>query len=235
MNLPQHIVLIPDGNRRWARKRGLPPFFGHREGVKASEKIFKAALDMGIPCLTFWGSSLDNITKRSPQEVNFLFDIFERWFKKLAKSKDIHKNFVKINVFGRWNKLFPERVKKPIRQAIEKTKNYRNHQLTFLMAYSGIDEMTNAIQRIAKLTLRRGSGQGIDEKLIKNNLWTKDLPAVDLVIRTGGEPHWSMGMMMWDVADSQLYFTETLLPDFSVEEFKKAIDRYSKTERRMGA
>jgi len=235
MNLPQHIVLIPDGNRRWARKRGLPPFFGHRQGAKTTEKILKAALDLKIPYFTFWGTSLDNITKRSPQEVNFLFDIFERWFKKLAKSKDIHKNFVKINVFGRWNKLFPERVKKPIRQAIEKTKNYRNHQLTFLMAYSGIDEMTNAIQRIAKLTLRRGSGQGIDEDLIKKNLWTKDLPAVDLVIRTGGEPHWSMGMMMWDVANAQLYFTETLLPDFSVEEFKKAIDRYSKTERRMGA
>jgi len=234
MNLPNHIVLIPDGNRRWARKRGLPPFFGHRQGVKASEKIFKAALDMGIPCLTFWGTSLDNITKRSPQEVNFLFDIFERWFKKLAKSKDVHKNFVKINVLGRWNKLFPERVKKSIRQAIEKTKNYRNHQLTFLMAYSGIDEMTNTIKQIANRRVQN-PGLKIDEDLIKKNLWTKDLPAVDLVIRTGGEPHWSMGMMMWDVANSQLYFTETLLPDFSVEEFKKAIEKYSKTERRMGA
>ena len=234
MNLPQHIVLIPDGNRRWAKKRGLPPFFGHRQGVKTTEKILKAALDLKIPYFTFWGTSLDNVIKRSPQEVNFLFKIFEHWFKKMAKSKEVHKNFVKVNVLGRWNKLFPERVKKSIRQAIEKTKNYRNHQLTFLMAYSGIDEMTNAVKQIAN---RKAQGKNlkIDEKLIKENLWTKDLPPVDLVIRTGGEPHWSMGMMMWDVANTQLYFTETLLPDFSVEEFKKAIEQYSKTERRMGA
>jgi len=102
------------------------------------------------------------------------------------------------------------------------------------MAYSGIDEMTSAVKQIAN---RKAQGKNlkIDEKLIKENLWTKDLPPVDLVIRTGGEPHWSMGMMMWDVANAQLYFTETLLPDFSVEEFKKAIEQYSKTERRMGA
>lgn len=234
MNLPQHIVLIPDGNRRWARKRGLPPFFGHRQGAKTTEKILKVALDLKIPYFTFWGSSLDNVIKRSPQEVNFLFKIFEHWFKKLAKSKEVHKNFAKINVLGRWNKLFPEKVKKSIRQAIEKTKNYRNHQLTFLMAYSGIDEMTSTIKQIANRKAQ-SINLKIDEGLIKSNLWTKDLPPVDLVIRTGGEPHWSMGMMMWDVADAQLYFTETLLPDFSVEEFKKAIEQYSKTERRMGA
>ena len=234
MNLPNHIVLIPDGNRRWARNKGLPPFFGHRQGAKTMEKILKAALDMKIPCLTFWGASLDNITKRSPREVKFLFDIFERWFKKLIKTKEVHQNSVKINILGRWEKLFPEKVKKPMKEAMEKTKNYKNYQLTFLMAYSGIDEMISAIQRIAKIKNQKSKIK-IDGELIKNNLWTKDLPAVDLVIRTGGEPHWSMGMMMWDVANAQLYFTETLLPDFSVEEFKKAIDRYSKTERRMGA
>ena len=238
MNLPQHIVLIPDGNRRWARKRGLPPFFGHRQGAKTLEKILKAALDLKIPYFTFWGTSLDNITKRSPQEVNFLFDIFERWFKKLAKSKDIHKNFVKINVFGRWNKLFPERVKKPIRQAIEKTKNYKNYQLTFLMAYSGIDEMTTAIRGIAEFRIQN-SELRINEESIKANLWTKDLPAVDLVIRTASErdnwSHLSAGLMMWDLADAQIYFTQTLFPDFSVAEFKKAIKQYSQTERRMGA
>jgi len=235
MNLPNHIVLIPDGNRRWAKKRKKPPYFGHREGVKTTGKILKTALELKIPCFTFWGTSLDNITKRSPQEVKFLLNLFEIYFKKLIKNKEIHQNFVKVNVLGRWNKLFPEKVKRPIKTLVEKTKNYKNHQLTILLAYSGIDEMTTAIQRIAELTLRRGSGQGIDEKLIKSNLWTKDLPPVDLVIRTGGEPHWSSGLMMWDVADAQLYFTETLYPDFSAEEFKKAIKEYSETQRRMGA
>jgi undecaprenyl diphosphate synthase len=237
MNLPNHIVLIPDGNRRWAREKGLPSYFGHRQGVKAAEKILKAALETKIPCFTFWGSSLDNITKRSPQEVKFLFDIFERWFKKLTKNKEIHQNFVKINVLGRWNKLFPEKVKKPIKEAIEKTKNYKNYQLTFLMAYSGIDEMTNAIKQIAKRKSQSAKFK-INEETIKNNLWTKDLPAVDLLIRTGNErdnwSHFSSGLMMWDTANAQFYFTKTLFPDFSVEEFKKAIEQYSQTERRMG-
>ena len=234
MNLPQHIVIIPDGNRRWAKKKGLPSFFGHREGAKTTERILKVALDLKIPYFTFWGCSVNNITKRSKTEVKFLLKLFEKYFKKLADTKEIHRQKVKVNAVGRWRELFPENVKRAIKEVINKTKNYKNHQLTFLLAYSGIDEMTAAISKIAELTLRRGSGQGIDGKLIKNNLWTKDLPPVDLVIRTGGEPHWSDGAMMWDAANAQLYFTETLWPDFSVEEFKKAISTYQKTERRLG-
>ncbi|MDP3093870.1 MAG: polyprenyl diphosphate synthase [bacterium] len=253
MNLPNHIVIMPDGNRRWARKKGLPPFFGHRQGAKTLEKILKAVLELKIPYFTFWGTSLDNVTKRSSSEVNFLFKLFEQHFKKLARSKEVHQNKIKINVIGRWRELFPESVKRVMEEAILKTKDYKNYQLTFLMAYSGIDEMTSAIQRIAKIKnqffdkLRINPEQSrvgqkskfkIDEKLIKNNLWTKDLPAVDLVIRTGSEQdnwsHLSSGVMMWDVADAQIYFTKTLYPDFSVAEFKKAVEQYSQTERRMG-
>ena len=241
MNLPKHIVIIPDGNRRWAKKRGLPPFFSHRHGAKTAEKIFRAALDLKIPYFTFWGSSLDNIVKRPAAEIDFLFKLFERYFKRSAKDKEIHSRQIKISALGRWEKLFPEKAKKAIREAIEKTKNYKNYHLTFLLAYSGVDEMTTAIQRIASI-LRTSDVPNIDDnfrtsdvqKLVKNNLWTKDLPPVDLVIRTGGEPHNSNGFMMWDTADSQLYFTETLWPEFSVEEFKKAISTYQKTERRLG-
>jgi undecaprenyl diphosphate synthase len=101
------------------------------------------------------------------------------------------------------------------------------------MAYSGIDEMMEAIKSIANIKLKNPNLE-ITNDLIKANLWTRDLPAVDFVIRTGGEPHWSQGMMMWDVAEAQLYFTETLWPDFSSEEFRKALDHYGKTERRFG-
>lgn len=237
MNLPNHIVLIPDGNRRWARKKGLPPFFGHRQGAETLEKILKAVLELKIPYFTFWGSSLDNVTKRSSSEVNFLFKLFERHFKKLVKDKEIYQSGVKINVFGRWEKLFPEKTKKAIKEAIEKTKNHKNFHLTFLMAYSGIDEMTSAIKKIAELKIKNVELRTTEE-LIKNNLWTKDLPAVDLVIRTASErdnwSHLSVGVMMWDIADAQLYFTKTLYPDFSVAEFKKAVEQYSQTERRMG-
>ena len=235
MNLsrPQHIVVVPDGNRRWAKKRGLPSFFGHKEGAKTTEKLLKAVLDLKIPYFTFWGSSLDNIAKRPAQEVQFLLKLFERYFKKLANSKEVNQNKIKINILGRWRELFPESVKQAMEEAIKKTKDYKNYQWTFLIAYSGVDEMTAAIQKITELRIKNRELR-INKELIKNNLWTKDLPAVDLVIRTGGEPHWSAGMMMWDVADSQLYFTETLYPDFSVEEFKKAINKYGQTERRMG-
>lgn len=232
-NSLKHIVLIPDGNRRWARKRGLPSYLGHRKGAEITEKILKASFEMKIPCFTFWGSSLDNIFKRSKKEVNFLFRIFEQMFKKVLKSKEIDKNSVKINVFGRWNKLFPEKLKKIINLAIKKTRKNKKYQLTFLMAYSGIDEMKEAIKKITKLKFKNPKLK-INENLIKNNLWTKNLPAVDLVIRTGGEPHWSSGLMMWDVANSQFYFTDTLYPDFTIREFRKAVELYKKTERRMG-
>jgi undecaprenyl diphosphate synthase len=102
------------------------------------------------------------------------------------------------------------------------------------MAYSGVDEMTEAIKKITESKLQNPN-LIIDGALVKNYLWTKDLPAVDFVIRTGGEPHWSQGIMMWDVAEAQLYFTETLWPDFGSEEFKEALRDYENRERKFGA
>src|SRR3989344_5952534 len=153
-NALKHIVVVPDGNRRWAKKRGLPPFFGHRQGAKIMEKISRAALDLKIPYFTMWCCSADNLTKRSRKEVDFLLNIFARYFKKLIKTKEIHQNRVKINVLGGWEKLLPDKVKQPIKALIEKTKDYRDYQLTLLMAYSGLDEMTEAIKKIAHLTSR---------------------------------------------------------------------------------
>jgi undecaprenyl diphosphate synthase len=233
MDIPKHVVLIPDGNRRWAGKKGLPSFMGHRAGAKTTEKLFKTALESGVECLTFWSASLDNLVKRSPQEVKLLMKLFEANFKKVAKSEAIRKNKVKINILGRWKELFPESVKKVLQSAIDATKHNEGRHLTFLMAYSGMDEMRNAVEKISELKVKKKNLE-IDDDLIKQNLWTKDLPPVDLVIRTGGEPHWSSGLMMWDVADSQLYFTETLFPDFSPAEFKKALEYYGTIERRKG-
>ena len=231
--LPKHTVIIPDGNRRWAKKRGLPSFMGHREGAKNTERLLKASLDLGLENLTLWGSSVDNVTKRSSAEVKFLMKIFEIYFKNLAKRKEIHENEISIGVLGRWEEFFPEATKKAIKGAIDKTKKYKKRRLTFLMAYSGLDEMTEAVRKISQAKAKDKKLK-IDGELIKKNLWTKNLPPVDLVIRTGGEPHWSSGMMMWDIANSQFYFTETLYPELSVAEFKKALENYGKTERRMG-
>lgn len=188
---------------------------------------------MGLENLTIWGTSVDNVTKRSPAEIKFLMKIFEMYFRKLAKRKELRDAEIRVEVLGRWKEFFPESVKKAIQSAMDETKKYNKRRLTFLMAYSGLDEMTSAVKKVAEAKAR-DKNLKVDGNLIKKNLWTKNLPPVDLVIRTGGEPHWSSGMMMWDIANSQFYFTETFLPDFSVAEFKKALENYGATERRMG-
>jgi undecaprenyl diphosphate synthase len=178
--------------------------------------------------------SADNVLKRPKKEVEVLFSIFKKQFKKLAKSKEIQKEGVKINVFGLWKKLFPEEVKEAIKEAIEKTKKNKNFVLTFLLAYNGTDEMLEAIKKIVKKA--REKEIEITEKTLIENLWTGTLPPVDLVIRTGceGDPHNSAGFMMWHTAYSQFYFTKTFFPDFSPEEFEKAIKNFQKRERRFG-
>jgi len=234
-NIPKHIALIPDGNRRWARKKGFLPWLGHQAGTKALEKILDKALQLKIPYFTFWGGSYDNLTKRSKTEVNFLFKVYTDRFRKVLKDERTHRNKMKINVLGRWREILPKKSQEAIEKAIEATKNYNRYFSTFLIAYDGTDEMLDCIQEIAKKTA--GNPKKITKDLIKENLWTKDLPSVDLVIRTGCEsdPHLSAGFMMWDTTYSQLYFTQTLFPDFGQKEFEKIIEDYSKRERRLGA
>lgn len=227
----QHIALIPDGNRRWAKKRGMPSFFGHRAGAKAVEKILQKSLELQIPYFTLWAASMDNITKRSPEEVSFLFSLFGEYFTSLITRPEITENEIQVKVLGRWREVLPQNAKDAIEAVVEKTKNYSKHNLTVLLGYSGVDEMTEAVKNIAN---NKEQIEKIDSQTIKDYLWTRDLPPVDLVIRTGGEPHWSSGFMMWDTANSQFYFTETLLPDFSPEEFVSAIEKISAVERRMG-
>lgn len=233
IEIPNHVAIILDGNRRWAKKRGYNPWIGHKYGAKKVEEILKAALDLKIPYISLWGSSLDNLAKRSKKETSFLLEIFKKEFIKLAKDKDIHKNKVRIEVLGRWKEMFPEEVKQSIQQAINKTKNYNNIFLNFFLAYSGIDEMMQAIKNIVNLA-RNKKDLKITPQLIKNNLFTYDLPPVDYLIRTGGEPHLSCGFMMWDIADTRLYFSDKLWPDFTKEDFICAIKEYKKFKRRFG-
>ncbi|HNY35838.1 MAG TPA: polyprenyl diphosphate synthase [Candidatus Pacearchaeota archaeon] len=231
MKIPNHVAIIPDGNRRWAKKRNLATFLGHEKGSDTSEKIIEKALEMKIPYLTIWGSSLDNILKRSKSEVNCLFKIFEKEFNKLAENENVHKNKVKVEVIGKWREYFPESTKKAIENTIKKTKNYDKYLITFLMAYNGTDEMIDCIKKIKE---KRGE---VNEKTIIENLWTKDLPPVDLLIRTGCEndPHLSAGFMMWHTAYSQLYFTNKYFPDFKEKQFEEAIRDYIERDRRKGS
>lgn len=233
-NIPKHIALIPDGNRRWARKRGFHPWIGHRAGTKALEKILEKTRELEIPYFTFWGGSFDNLTKRPKIEIKFLVKLYTEYFKKVAKDKKIHQNEVKINVFGRWREIFSEEAKKAVEKAVKATENYGKYFLTLLLAYNGADEIKACIQNI--LDIDQNKIVKVSDNLIKENLWTKDLPPVDILIRTGCEndPHMSAGFMMWDTAYSQFHFTETLFPAFSPQEFEKIIKDFGKRERRMG-
>jgi tritrans,polycis-undecaprenyl-diphosphate synthase [geranylgeranyl-diphosphate specific] len=230
-NIPKHIAIIPDGNRRWARNRGFKPWIGHRIAFnKNFKEIFDAALDLKIPYLSFWISSKDNLKKRPKAEVKFLLNLFKKKFAELVDDKTIHKNQVRINVIGEWKTQLSKEVKIPIIQAIEATKNYNNFFLNFFIAYSGVDEMLNAVKKINKQ-----NNSKITSEIIKKNLLTKNLPPVDLLIRTGGEAHISSGFMMWDVADAELYFSDKLNPDFTADDFIDAIKDYSTRRRRLGA
>ncbi len=236
--LPNHIAIIPDGNRRWAKAKGLPGFMGHREGAKTTEKILSEAVKLGVPYLTFWGASVSNLEKRDSKEVRFLIKLFTAYFKRIAKAKLIHQKQVNIQVLGRWRDYFPKEAQVAIRGAVEATKKYSAFHLTILLAYSGTEEMLVAVNEIISSV---GVGarhalplQQVDAVTLKSHLYTKNLPPVDLVIRTGNEPHLSTGFMMWDTAEAQLYFSKNMWPDFTTDEMLLALQNFAKMQRRMG-
>lgn len=229
--LPNHVVIIPDANRRWAKEHNLKSWEGHEAGAKNIEELVKYALKRGVKCLSFWGSSMDNLTKRPMEEKVALLDIYKRYFERLLKNPEIDENEARINVIGRWEEQFPDSLKGIIYKVIEKTRKYEKRMLNFLLAYSGDDEMISAIEKINDSYEK---GTKITSEIIKKNLMTADIPTVDYLIRTGGEPHLSAGFMMWDTANSQLYFSEEKFPDFGPEKFEEALNEFSRRGRRFG-
>lgn len=230
----KHIAIIPDGNRRWAKRKGISVERGHKIGVETTQKIFDKAVELKIPYITFWAASYDNLLKRSKEEVSFLVGLINEEFQKLLTDAKIQENKIKIRILGRFKEMLPVKTIKIIEKLMAKTERHNLLSLTFLLAYNGTDEMVEAIKRITKAA--KESAIKITSEAIRSFLWTKDLPPVDLVIRTGCEddPHNSAGFMMWHTAHSQYYFTKTLYPDFSPEEFEMAIQDFLKRERRFG-
>ena len=230
-DLPKHVAIIPDGNRRWAKEKGLEPWDGHEVGAQNTEILLRKAMALGVKCFSLWGSSLENMTRRPLAEKVALLRIYEEYFNKLLHSSDIHDNEVKINFIGRWEDQFPSSLKKVMQQCVEATEHYSQHILNFFLAYSGDDEMIDAIKQIVKKGIEVTA---IDAKMIKQHLMTKDLPPVDFMIRTGGEPHLSAGFMMWDIANAQLYFSEKYYPDFGEAELEIALEDFAARGRRLG-
>lgn len=229
--VPYHVAIIPDGNRRWAKKHGLKPWEGHEEGAKNFEKLINYSLKYGIKVLSIWGSSMDNLLKRPISEKRALLEIYRVYFKRLLEGKEIYENEVRVNIVGRWEEQFPKSLKALLYEAIDKTKHFKKRVLNFMLAYSGTDDMQLAIQKIND---KYEKGTKVTQDLIKENLMTKGLPSVDLLIRTGGEPHNSTGFMMWDTSDSQYYFSPETFPDFNEEKYQEALDDYARRQRRFG-
>ena len=226
----QHIALIPDGNRRWARERGLVPWKGHEKGATRFFEIAEHAFANGVPYVTLWAASADNLTKRSGIEIKFLCSILRRELESKHTIALFMDNHIRVRFVGQWKKLVQDdKLISVIGKREEETKKFTQRNLTVLFGYDGTREMIEAIKK-----LRRTPEVPIDYDTVKENLWTAALPPVDLVIRTGGEPHWSAGFMMWHTADSQFYFTPKLWPDFDTKELQKAFDDYARRERRFG-
>lgn len=223
IQLPQHIAIIMDGNRRWAKEKGLPEFEGHRIGEEKIEPIVDTAIEMDIGYLTFWAFSTEN-WYRSKKEVAFLLNLYRNQLHKKVDS--FHKKNVRVNVIGDIN-MFPEDIQKKTKQWIEKTKNNKKITVNIALSYGGRDEIIRTINKWSKratpLTIQQFS----------NFLDTAGQPDPDLLIRTGGEKRLS-GFLLWQLEYAELYFTDVYWPDFTPKELKYAIEDFQNRQRRFG-
>jgi undecaprenyl diphosphate synthase len=230
-NIPNHVAIIPDGNRRWARARGLAPWEGHEAGAENTEVLIRKAREMGIRELSLWGSSLENLKKRPLEESRVWLRIYETYFMKLLEGDDIHTDQVRVRFIGHFEEQFPESLKVILRRINEATKGYDRFFLNFFFAYNGDDEMIAAIRSLVDAGVR---SESIDGALLQEHLMTREVSPVDYLIRTGDEPHLSAGFLMWQTQNSQLYFAKECYPDFGVEAFERALADFGDRERRFG-
>ncbi len=238
--IPQHVAIIPDGNRRWAKERGKPGFEGHIEGAKRFREVSRAAFEMGVRYFTFWAASEDNLRNRSITEVVQLVSLFRQELEKRHTLDNCLKNGIRFRTLGSWNRVANnERLLNAIRALQERTEKFDQRFLTILFGYSGVQEIEEAVKRVCKLP--PGSLERFNVEVLKSALWTHALPSVDLVIRTGAceeglnWSHNSSGFMMLLAANAKTFSPPTFWPDFTVEMFRQTIADYSKSSRRFGA
>ena len=228
--IPTHVAIIMDGNGRWAKKRNMPRIKGHYEGMQTVKKITKYASKLGVKYLTLYAFSTENWA-RPKEEVSYLMDLPEKMFSSFMP--ELMENNVKVEVIGVVEKL-PENTRKAVDDAIEQTKNNTGLKLIFALNYGSKDEIVTAVKRIAQGAANNEyKVEEIDEQLISDNLFTKDTPDPDLLIRTSGEQRIS-NFLLWQIAYSEFIFTKVAWPDFVEEEFYKALLEYQSRDRRFG-
>lgn len=226
--LPKHVVIIPDGNRRWARERGLPTFEGHRRGFRAADKIIRAASDWGIHTMTIWAFSTDN-WKRDPNEIKYLMRLYEKMIDR--NLNEAIERGGRIIHLGRKDRI-PEGLLKKLTKAEERTRTNTKNILNVALDYGGKDELLRAIKKILKDKLKPVE---LTEERFSSYLDTgsQPYPNPDFIVRTSGEFRLS-GILPWQSDYAELYFTKLHFPDFTPEIFKEALEEYTRRQRRFG-
>lgn len=234
-NLPEHIGIILDGNRRWARERGLPPWAGHEIGADRVEEVLEWCWELGIKAVTLYVFSTENF-QRSREEVEKIMEIVENKLRKMLQSDRVHEVRVRVKAIGRLEFL-PESVREVLRELEEATKDYDSHYLNIAIAYGGRAEIVDAVRKIVEKA-RAGeiAPEDVDEGVIEEYLYTSHLPKpeLDLVIRTSGEERLS-NFLLWQCAYSELVFLDVYWPDFRKIDLWRAIRTYQQRVRRFGA
>tara|TARA_B100001093_G_C26773635_1_gene991334 strand:+ start:847 stop:1515 length:669 start_codon:yes stop_codon:yes gene_type:complete len=221
MNKLNHVAFIMDGNGRWGKLRKKGRNFGHLNGVRTVKKIVETSIGLKIPIVTFYVFSTEN-WKRPKSEINFLFKLIVNYFKEEIDS--LVENGIKINIIGKINKL-PEKIRYSLKQVIKLTKKNKKIIVNLAINYGSKDEIINSVKKIKKK---------ITIKSIESNLYTKNLPNPDILIRTGGHKRLS-NFMLWQLAYSEIYFLRKLWPDFSGQDLCKIINDFKKIKRNFGA
>ncbi len=229
-NTPKHVAVIMDGNGRWAKKKGMARVFGHKNGVKAVRETIEAAAELKIEVLTLYAFSTEN-WNRPKKEIDVLMSLLVSSLK--DELKRLQENNIKLECIGNIDNL-PKKARKELLEVVEKTKNNTHLTLILALSYGSREEIVNAIKKISKKVVNKELlNEEIDEKIINNHLYTFTLPDVDFLIRTSGEQRIS-NFLLWQIAYAELYFTNTLWPDFRKEHFFEAILDYQNRERRFG-
>lgn len=224
--IPKHIAIILDGNGRWAKKRLLPRAMGHKAGCETLEKIVEDCARLGVSYLTVYGFSTEN-WKRSEEEVSALMNLFRLYMRKLMEVAN--NNNVLVKMIGDKSK-FAADIIEGIDKLVDSTKNNTGMVFTFAVNYGSRDEIKRAISNIISDNIK---AEDISEELISSYLDTAGTPDPDLLIRTSGEFRIS-NYLLWQIAYSEIYITDTLWPDFNKNELIKAIENYNHRERRFG-
>lgn len=234
-NVPGHIGIIPDGNRRLAKSLMKKPWKGHEWGLEKIKNVLEWCKESGIKVITFYVMSLENLENRPKSELNFLFSLAGKEMENILEDKEhiVHKNKVKVRFFGRLD-LLPENLQEGIREVSEMTENYSDYFLNLAIAYGGRQEIVEAFKKIS-LDTRRGiiNPEKIDESLLRSYLWTNGFSDPELIIRTGGEKRLS-NFLTFQSTYSELVFLDKFWPEFKKEDFFKAIKDFGERQRRFG-